>query len=489
MGSLATAKDLSMADYQNQLGPVTVTPAPTGTVTPATTQTAVPPGPAPAPSLQDMYTTGLDPALAAPNSVGDMTSAGSAVGAKTNVSGLNSPVTVNSNPSLPGGGTTTINSEGYTAIERELSDKARASVIASDMLAKDSPLMQRAKQEGILYAASRGLQNSSIAAGSAMGSMVDKATPIVLQEAQSLTSMDLANLEEANRAAAFTAAAKNSASLTAAQLKSQEGQTIAGLKSTESIASAQLTSAQKQQAAQILSAEAMFTAQQKNQMAQFNANWKNQASMLNAELTQQNSQFNASQQNAINTQIMTLNASLNEQYLRGTQAMDLATIQGQFQTLITNNAIAGEMFNGYMSNIGTIMANPDMDPGRVAAAIQIQQNMLTQGLTFIGQMSNFDFSGFVPGGTTAPTSAPFGLNPFGQPMTSADADLKFISEAQKQYRAGVASGKDMSWMLKPGALSGPNGPTQLPIDATYTNGQSPPTSTPITQKANLSYLM
>jgi len=133
--------------------------------------------------------------------------------------------------------------------------------------------------------------------------------------------------------------------------------------------------------------------------------WKNKALMLNAELTQQAGQFNASQQNAINSQIMALNTELNTQYLRGTQALDLATIQGQFQTLITNNAIAGEMFSGYMNVIGNIMANPDMDPGRVASAIQIQQNMLTQGLTFIGQINNQDWSKFMPAGTSTPKPA------------------------------------------------------------------------------------
>jgi len=363
--------------------------------------------PAPAPSLQDLYATAPAPTVAAPTTVNGIVSGGTAKGANSNYSGLlSSAVNVNSNPSLPGGGTGVIGSEGYDVTERALSEEARASNIAAKVLGQDSPMMQRAEQEGILMAAKRGLQNSSISAGSAMGAMVDKATPIVLQEAQSMTSMELANLEEVNRANAFKAAAKNAATLTSAQLKSQEGQTVAGLKSTEAIASAQLTSAQKQKAAEIGSQEAMFTAQQANQMAQFNANWKNQANMLNAELTQQASQFNAAQQNNINLQILDMNTRLNEQYLRGTQAMDLATIQGQFQTLITNNAVAGELFAGYMSNIGTIMANPDMDPGRVASSIQIQQNMLVQGLTFLGQMNNLDWSTFLPGSTPPPAPPP-----------------------------------------------------------------------------------
>lgn len=52
------------------------------------------------------------------------------------------------------------------------------------ILAKDSPLMDRAQTRGFQIANSRGLLNSSIAAGAAMGEMIDRATPIAQQEAQ-----------------------------------------------------------------------------------------------------------------------------------------------------------------------------------------------------------------------------------------------------------------------------------------------------------------
>lgn len=51
------------------------------------------------------------------------------------------------------------------------------------ILAKDSPLMERARTRGFQIANSRGLLNSSIAAGAAMGEMIDRATPIAQQEA------------------------------------------------------------------------------------------------------------------------------------------------------------------------------------------------------------------------------------------------------------------------------------------------------------------
>lgn len=51
------------------------------------------------------------------------------------------------------------------------------------ILAKDSPLMERARTRGFQIANSRGLLNSSISAGAAMGEMIDRATPIAQQEA------------------------------------------------------------------------------------------------------------------------------------------------------------------------------------------------------------------------------------------------------------------------------------------------------------------
>lgn len=362
------------------------------------TNVNMPNTPPPGPDLQDLYATGFDPALAGAGQVTDPVSAGRARSAGTSP-GF-SPVNVSTNPDINTMGDEDIDSQGYDAVQRQLSEDAKASEILNRITSQDSPLMQRAKQEGILMAASRGLQNSSIAAGTAMGAMVDRATPIAQQEAQNMTSMELANLDEANRALAFSAAAKNSASLAGAQIKSQEAQVSAGIKSNEALTSAQLTSQQKQLAAQISSQEAMFSAAEANKQAQFNANWSNQVKMLNAELAQQAGQFNASQQNAINSQIMQMNTQLNEQYLRGTQALDLATIQGQYQVLTTNNMVAGELFTAGMNIVGNAMGNENIDPGRIAAYVDISNTFTANGLSFIQNANTMNWEAFLPKTTT-----------------------------------------------------------------------------------------
>lgn len=58
------------------------------------------------------------------------------------------------------------------------------------ILASDSPLMQRAQTEGMQYANSRGLLNSTMAAGAAQGAMIDRALPIAQQDATFVSDLN-----------------------------------------------------------------------------------------------------------------------------------------------------------------------------------------------------------------------------------------------------------------------------------------------------------
>jgi len=67
------------------------------------------------------------------------------------------------------------------------------------MLASDSPLMERANTKGLQQAQQRGLLNSSMAAGSAQGAMIDRAQPFALQDSSNLIRNQQFNAGEANR--------------------------------------------------------------------------------------------------------------------------------------------------------------------------------------------------------------------------------------------------------------------------------------------------
>lgn len=68
------------------------------------------------------------------------------------------------------------------------------------ILAGDSPLMRRAKAEGLQAASRRGLGNSSMAAQASQAAMLNAATPIASQEAQQQAAAELAAADAAEKA-------------------------------------------------------------------------------------------------------------------------------------------------------------------------------------------------------------------------------------------------------------------------------------------------
>ena len=306
--------------------------------------------------------------------VGPMSQSFATTAPYTDLSGLTGPnaVNIDSGPDAQ--------ASGYDATTQEVDPTQTASGQMAEILSRDSPLMQRARQEGILMAARRGLTNSSIAAGTATGAMVDRATPLALSNAQQYAQQALSNQAALNTASQFNS-----------QWENQMEQLNKSIRSQESTAESQLELEGEVAAAQIRSAESQFNAELQTQNAQFNANWSNQAQMLQSELRQQNNQFNAGQQNAIDMHIMQMNTALNEQYLRGSQALDLATIQGQFSALISQNQMAGELFSNMMNSIGNVMANHEIAPGTIASYVEIQQNLLQSALQLLADMNNIQF--------------------------------------------------------------------------------------------------
>ncbi len=67
---------------------------------------------------------------------------------------------------------------------------------------------------------------------------------------------------------------------------------------------------------------------------------------------------------------------INRQFLAGTQAIDLAQIQGRYQQLISSNQAAASIYNSYLTSIGEAMANHEITPSRVAQYINVMGQQL-----------------------------------------------------------------------------------------------------------------
>src|SRR3990172_6317082 len=294
---------------------------------------------------------------------------------------------------------------GYDATTQATPEGALSANRLTEITGQASPLMQRARAEGMLTAGARGLENSSIAAGTAMGAMVDRATPLAMQDAQSVLAQEMANQAATNRASEFTAGQQNTGILTAAQMANE---------------AANLN-------AQLQTAVSQGNAQQENAIRTRLAELQTQTNLSQAEMQQQTNLTNAAASNQMQGDVLRANAELNRQYLAGTQAMDLASIQGRYSQLIAANSTAAQLYDSYFQSISATMANSSISPARVAQTVNIQQSMLEAGLRMVDSMNSLDLGAFeLPGAGTSggqlvpttggvPTSGGAGAPPPGAP--------------------------------------------------------------------------
>lgn len=86
------------------------------------------------------------------------------------------------------------------AITREVDEKETSQYQLEQMLRTDSPLMDRARTEGLQQGASRGLLNSSMAVGAAQGAMIDRAQPFAINDAATYFNTAESNMRAQNQA-------------------------------------------------------------------------------------------------------------------------------------------------------------------------------------------------------------------------------------------------------------------------------------------------
>lgn len=98
------------------------------------------------------------------------------------------------------------------AVTRDVQDNEKASFQLGQILDNNSPLMQRARTQGLQTAAQRGLLNSSMAAGESMNAMIDRATPLAQSDAGAFTQAAMDNMAARNNAAIINAQEANSTS-------------------------------------------------------------------------------------------------------------------------------------------------------------------------------------------------------------------------------------------------------------------------------------
>lgn len=211
----------------------------------------------------------------------------------------------------------------------------------------NSPYMQLARQQGMLTAASRGLGNSSIAAGNSEASAVAAAAPLAEQNASEAAQGKLQN----------------------SQLDTQTNE---------------------------------FNAGQTNANQQLDAQLKTQTSQFNASQQQSAGATNAAALNAMREQTQALTAQLNTQFLSGSMAQTLAGIQGQYSELIAQNQSAAALVQSTLNGMTTIMGNPQINATQAAQAIQAEMAFLNSSLGMINVLNGGTVAALPAVGNVAP---------------------------------------------------------------------------------------
>lgn len=210
----------------------------------------------------------------------------------------------------------------------------------TDIISKDSDLMQLAGTRGKQFAASRGLLNSSLAAESAQNAVIEKATPLAMQDAQTSATIKLANQGATNTSNQFNAGEKNSA--------------------------AKVIEAGNQQI-RAIDKEAGAEKELIGERARSEGSLR----LLSAEIEK------------------------NAQILRGDQAKELADIEGRWQTLAATNQAAGLAMQNHSVALSEILKNENIPAEQKQTLVDQQMELMRVQLDAIGKMGGVNVSGLV----------------------------------------------------------------------------------------------
>lgn len=254
---------------------------------------------------------------------------------------------------------------------REIQPNELASNQLNEITAYDSPLLKRARQAAQDYAASRGILNSSIAAGNAEGAVIDRATPLALAQAQAYGQAASQNMAAQNAAETQNAINKLNADVASTGFNAQRAQQIrdyllsaAGREDTQAFQSQEANLARKWQTGERRDAQTWQAYQ--NQLDR-----QSQSSLLSQQL-----QFQGNE-NATNRAFNAQQSELARQWQTG-ERRDSQTWQA-YQTQQQQQWQSGEN-----------QANRDLQSALQQSGFDFQQMMQEDQQAFQDHMAQFN---------------------------------------------------------------------------------------------------
>lgn len=384
--------------------------------------------------------------------------------AVTNPAGVNTPK-INTDISAPSviSNQATVQAGSYTA---DLDPRAQSANQLKEMTAKDGPLMQRAKAMGTQAAAKRGFTGgSSIAAGAAMGEVVDRITPYALQDAQSFMNRQSENLDIQNRAAMFNAEQNNLRSRQAdtlvqdiarlekegtiksaaeaqklkdelAKMQAEAGYNMTDLERRSELErlATQVSSAQSYEQDRVLKQEEIaFTAEADAKLFQRQEAERRQSFILEQQWNTKVRQEEAAIEAARLDRDVGREAALTQIKLQADTFLE--QVRSANQDLIGRNAAAGEMYNTYQRSITEIYSRTDITPEQAATATIKAQEAFQGSMDLIAAMG-----GTGPVTTTNTPATPVISTPGPMNRQTVMSQIKALTQGiTVENEAGIAT--------------------------------------------------
>lgn len=258
------------------------------------------------------------------------------------------------------------------------------------MLSASNPYVQQAKQQGVDYANSRGVQNSSIAAGASQKAAYNAVVPIATNDANIAAQKDLSAQTYAQndilsgKQIASTekiAADQNATQLAAANLSAATQTNIAGMN---------IDAAAKQQAAQILSQQKIAGEQIQSQADLAKLASDTQTAIANLNISDADKQ-------------QLLNIAAQERQTASTQAtqLQIANMNVSSNEQDKAQAAAVSYANVYGSMVNAINSNKDIPADARAAYLQNAKDLYDNGMKVVEQTYNVQLDWGQNGGGAA----------------------------------------------------------------------------------------
>jgi len=312
--------------------------------------------------------------------------------------------------------------QSYTAAQAGTTDwnpdeKSTVQGQLTGMLAKDSPLFQRAETRSLQQMNERGLTNSSMAVGAGQAAVIDAATPIAQQDANTFASAGQFNANAKNTAAIqntgmlndsfkFGATAANDAEAQRRDALVSGAQQQAGFTQQTALQAGdlagQITLKDKELAAQKDLAATEFQNQQALQ--QNDIAFRLQSQAQDAATKQSLQQYQLAAEAALNSADNASRESIAQLNVSSQQMM--AEMESKWRVQLQASASMTNSYQSMIDSVTRIMMNPDLDAAAKATAIENTRMLYDNALGMLSNVSGLDLGAIIgPDVLQAPASS------------------------------------------------------------------------------------